>query len=238
MNAPRRLGGQCGIHPWSRTEPLACAEHAAMLTQWRNTIRSITTYAEKTPTEVELSFPDIERIIGAMLPNSAARPQWWANELSQESRHVQRRAWQEAGYDAFPIQGEGQGALPPTDLGGEPTRQSTRSQPSFAARTYPRYTHYPQADFVCATRREGTAFFCVPSGRPETEGNSRRCRRGSERQGERGRSVRRRRKPVPIPLFGPSRWPEPLARAHEREPAEIAISTVGTRKGTGQAAMP
>ncbi len=60
----------------------------------------------KTPTEVELSFPDIERIIGAMLPNSAARPQWWANELSQESRHVQRRAWQEAGYDAFPIQGE------------------------------------------------------------------------------------------------------------------------------------
>ena len=50
---------------------------------------------------IELSFADIERIIGSMLPNSAARSQWWANEADPASRHVQSRAWQNAGYDAF-----------------------------------------------------------------------------------------------------------------------------------------
>ena len=52
---------------------------------------------------IELSFAEIERIIGAMLPNSAARPQWWANERDPASRHVQSRAWRNAGYDAFLI---------------------------------------------------------------------------------------------------------------------------------------
>lgn len=51
--------------------------------------------------EIELSFADIERIVGGMLPNSASRPQWWANETNAESRHVQCRAWRNAGYDAF-----------------------------------------------------------------------------------------------------------------------------------------
>ncbi|WP_106640171.1 DUF7662 domain-containing protein [Allosphingosinicella vermicomposti] len=54
--------------------------------------------------ELELSFADIERIIGGMLPNSAVRPQWWANE-GADSRHVQARSWRGAGYDAFLIQG-------------------------------------------------------------------------------------------------------------------------------------
>lgn len=53
--------------------------------------------------EIEMSFADIERVIGGMLPNSAARPQWWANEIDPESRHVQSRAWRDAGYDAFLI---------------------------------------------------------------------------------------------------------------------------------------
>ena len=51
--------------------------------------------------EVELGFTDVERIIGDMLPNSATRPQWWANETDPASRHVQSRAWRNAGYDAF-----------------------------------------------------------------------------------------------------------------------------------------
>ena len=50
--------------------------------------------------EIELSFADIERIIGAMLPNSATLPQWWANESDPQSPHVQSRAWRNAGYDA------------------------------------------------------------------------------------------------------------------------------------------
>ena len=51
--------------------------------------------------EVEMSFVQIERVIGAMLPNSASRPQWWANERSPETRHVQCSAWLDAGYEAF-----------------------------------------------------------------------------------------------------------------------------------------
>lgn len=54
----------------------------------------------KRDREIELSFADIERIIVGMLPNSAQRPQWWANEVSVDSRHVQSRAWLNAGYDA------------------------------------------------------------------------------------------------------------------------------------------
>jgi hypothetical protein len=50
--------------------------------------------------EIELGFADVERIIGEMLPESASRPQWWANE-SNPSGHVQCRAWRNAGYDAF-----------------------------------------------------------------------------------------------------------------------------------------
>ena len=56
--------------------------------------------------ELELSFADIERIVGAMLPNSASRPQWWANETDPASSHVQCRAWRHAGYDAFLLPGE------------------------------------------------------------------------------------------------------------------------------------
>ena len=52
-----------------------------------------------------MSFRDIENVIGAMLPNSASRPQWWANEISPDSRYVQNRAWRDAGYDAFLIAG-------------------------------------------------------------------------------------------------------------------------------------
>jgi hypothetical protein len=55
--------------------------------------------------EIGLSFAEIERMIGAMLPKSAERPQWWANESDPSSRHVQARAWLEAGYEAFPDAG-------------------------------------------------------------------------------------------------------------------------------------
>ncbi len=47
-----------------------------------------------------MTFRDIERTIGALLPRSAQRPQWWANERSAESRHVQCAAWLDAGFSA------------------------------------------------------------------------------------------------------------------------------------------
>lgn len=55
--------------------------------------------------EIEMSFADIERVIGGLLPKSADRPQWWANETDPTSRHVQCRAWQESGYEAFLVEG-------------------------------------------------------------------------------------------------------------------------------------
>jgi len=51
--------------------------------------------------EIELAFEEVERIIGSALPASASRPQWWANETSDDTNHVQCRSWQSAGYNAF-----------------------------------------------------------------------------------------------------------------------------------------
>lgn len=56
--------------------------------------------------DFEMSFAEIERLIGAMLPNSAARPQWLANNVTgPDTTHVQRNAWRDADYDAFLIAG-------------------------------------------------------------------------------------------------------------------------------------
>ena len=54
--------------------------------------------------EFELAFVEIERVLYALLPNSAQRPQWWANESG--AGHVQREAWRSAGFDAFLIAGK------------------------------------------------------------------------------------------------------------------------------------
>lgn len=51
--------------------------------------------------EFEISFEEVERILGDALPLSASRPQWWANETDPDSSHVQSRSWRNAGYDAF-----------------------------------------------------------------------------------------------------------------------------------------
>lgn len=55
--------------------------------------------------EYEMSFRDIEQVIGAVLPKSASRPQWWANVTDPHTTHVQREAWRTARYDAFLITG-------------------------------------------------------------------------------------------------------------------------------------
>jgi len=61
-------------------------------------------YLRRKPgTEIRLSFADIERVIGQLLPKSAFKSQWWANERSPRSGHVQCIAWLDAGYEAFPL---------------------------------------------------------------------------------------------------------------------------------------
>jgi preprotein translocase subunit Sec63 len=39
-----------------------------------------------------MSFRDFERVLGALLPKSAHRAEWWANEQSLTTRHVQCKA--------------------------------------------------------------------------------------------------------------------------------------------------
>jgi hypothetical protein len=56
--------------------------------------------------EFELTFEEIERKLGAMLPNSASSAQWWANVEDPETGQVQREAWRAAGFDAFLIAGK------------------------------------------------------------------------------------------------------------------------------------
>ena len=60
----------------------------------------------QTSDTVEMTFWDLELVLRAMLPRSAERPQWWANENSETTRHVQSRAWLSAGYDAFLVKGQ------------------------------------------------------------------------------------------------------------------------------------
>ena len=55
--------------------------------------------------DVELSFAEMERKIGYMLPKSAGLPQWWANTTDPVAAPVQQKAWAEAGFDACLIQG-------------------------------------------------------------------------------------------------------------------------------------
>lgn len=48
----------------------------------------------------EMTFRDIERILGALLPKSAHRAEWWANERTAGARRVQCKAWLGASYEA------------------------------------------------------------------------------------------------------------------------------------------
>jgi hypothetical protein len=56
--------------------------------------------ARQKGARVELSFSEIERMIGGFLPKAASRAQWWTH-MSREGRApVQILAWGAAGYHA------------------------------------------------------------------------------------------------------------------------------------------
>lgn len=55
---------------------------------------------------VELSFSDIEHLIGAYLPKAAARSSWWTGEGAGRPSDVQVQAWRAAGYEAELVRGE------------------------------------------------------------------------------------------------------------------------------------
>lgn len=56
--------------------------------------------------ELELSFVEIERKLGYLLPKRASLPEWWARTEPPNRRHVQHQAWGDAGYEAFLMRGE------------------------------------------------------------------------------------------------------------------------------------
>lgn len=56
--------------------------------------------------EVVLTFAEIERIIGAILPKAVKDPAWWSNTPLQGRAGVQTRAWLEAGFQASLGKGE------------------------------------------------------------------------------------------------------------------------------------
>ncbi|MBV2149812.1 hypothetical protein KRZ98_16320 [Sphingobium sp. AS12] len=58
-----------------------------------------------TADTVELTFADVERIIGAILPRGAISRDWWGNAPGDERGIVQCRAWLNAGFEAHPVEG-------------------------------------------------------------------------------------------------------------------------------------
>jgi hypothetical protein len=47
---------------------------------------------------VEMTFAEIERLVGSLPASAAEHQAWWANE-SEGGRHVQARAWLNAGRE-------------------------------------------------------------------------------------------------------------------------------------------
>lgn len=50
--------------------------------------------------ELELTFREIENLIGYLLPKSARKPEWWSGETPKAPSSVQLRAWRDLGYEA------------------------------------------------------------------------------------------------------------------------------------------
>lgn len=55
--------------------------------------------------EIEFSFAELERVLGAFLPNGAQARAWWTNAPDGPGM-VQRHAWLEAGFHATLLPGE------------------------------------------------------------------------------------------------------------------------------------
>lgn len=54
----------------------------------------------------EMTFRDIERILGALLPKRAYRADWWVNDPDPAARRVQCKAWLRSRYHAALLRAE------------------------------------------------------------------------------------------------------------------------------------
>ncbi|MBT9471991.1 MAG: hypothetical protein V4514_19635 [Pseudomonadota bacterium] len=55
---------------------------------------------------LEFSFTELERLLGAFLPNGAQTKAWWSNDADLTPPMVQPHAWLDAGYEATLLPGE------------------------------------------------------------------------------------------------------------------------------------
>ncbi len=61
-------------------------------------------FREKSEEELVMTFRQVEKAMGNVLPGKAAKPQWWARK-NPTTEHDQRWAWQPAGYSALLLAG-------------------------------------------------------------------------------------------------------------------------------------
>lgn len=50
--------------------------------------------------ELQMTFREIENLIGYLLPRSAQKPDWWSGAALKTGRAVQLQAWRDAGFEA------------------------------------------------------------------------------------------------------------------------------------------
>ena len=55
---------------------------------------------------LELTFVEIERTLGSMLPKKSSHPEWWSDDADQQDPQVQTEAWRAAGFHASLIPGK------------------------------------------------------------------------------------------------------------------------------------
>ena len=53
---------------------------------------------ESDAAKVTMTFSEIDRLIGGLPTSALERDAWWSNEDHRRTRHVQCKAWGEAGY--------------------------------------------------------------------------------------------------------------------------------------------
>lgn len=50
---------------------------------------------------IEMTFTEIERLVGPLPPSARTRPQWWGNEIA--GTHVQARSWMDANREVIAL---------------------------------------------------------------------------------------------------------------------------------------
>jgi hypothetical protein len=54
--------------------------------------------------KIPMTFAQMENVLGFVLPRTArSNREWWGNEISPNSRHLQKKSWMKAGYETSKV---------------------------------------------------------------------------------------------------------------------------------------